>query len=57
MSRQMKDMCLIPGGLQSPPERAKGVSDGAIGSLQKSAEAIVVVLGNEGLNQQDPNTT
>ena len=51
MSRQMKDMCLIPGGLQSPPERAKGVSDGAIGFLQKSAEAIVVVLGNEGLNQ------
>jgi hypothetical protein len=25
--------------------------------MQKSAEAIVVVLGNEGLNQQNPNTT
>ena len=31
--------------------KAKGVSDGAIWTGQKSAEAIVVVLGNEGLNQ------
>ena len=31
--------------------KAKGVSDGAIRGAQKSAEAIVVVLGNEGRNQ------
>ena len=31
--------------------KAKGVSDGAIWTGQKSAEAIVVVLGNEGRNQ------
>ena len=48
MSRQTKDMCLIPGGLHSPPERAKGISDDEIWAMQKSAEAIVVVLGNEG---------
>jgi hypothetical protein len=53
----MKDMCLIHGGLQSPPERAKGVSDDAIWAMQKSADAIVVVLGNEGQNRQNPNTT
>ena len=47
-------MCLIPGGLHSPPERAKSISDDAIWAMQKSAEAIVVVLGNEGLNQQNP---
>ena len=51
MSRQTKDKCLIPGGLHSLPERAKGISDDAIWAMQKSAEAIVVVLGNEGLNQ------
>lgn len=55
MSRQTKEMCLIPGGLHSPPERAKGISDDAIWAMQKSAEAIVVVLGNEGLNQQKPH--
>ena len=52
-SRQTKDKCLIPGGLHSLPERAKGISDDAIWAMQKSAEAIVVVLGNEGLNQQN----
>jgi hypothetical protein len=57
MSRQTKEMCLIPGGLHSLPESAKGISDDAIWTMQKSAEAIVVVLGNEGLNQQNPNTT
>ena len=31
--------------------KAKGVSDDAIWIGQKSAEAIVVVLGNEGRNQ------
>lgn len=54
MSRQTKEMCLIPGGLHSLSERANGISDDAIWAMQKSAEAIVVVLGNEGLNQQDP---
>ena len=38
----MKDVCLIPGGLHTPPERAKGISDDAIWAMQKSAEAIVV---------------
>ena len=59
MSRQTKDMCLIPGGLHGPPERAKGISDDEIWTMQKSGEAIVVVLGDEGLNQQNPkyNTT
>ena len=52
MSRRVKDECLIPGGLRNSPKvRAKGVSDGAIRITQKSAEAIVVVLGNEGRNQ------
>ena len=46
MSRQTKDMCLIPGDLHSLPERAKGISGDAIWAMQKSAEAIVVVLGN-----------
>ena len=31
--------------------KAKGVSDGAIGTAQKSAEAIVADLGGEGRNQ------
>ena len=49
-------MCLIPGGLHSPLEKAKSISDDAIWAMQKSAEAIVVVLGNEGLNQQKKRT-
>ena len=47
MSRQTKEMCLIPGGRHSLPESAKGISDDAIWTMQKSAEAIVVVLGKE----------
>ena len=52
MSRRVKDVCLIPRGLRNSTKvRAKGVSDGATRSAQKSAEVIVVVLGNEGRNQ------
>lgn len=50
MSRRAKDVCLIPGGLHNPLERANGVGDSAVRVEEKSAEAIVVVLVNEGRN-------